>query len=227
MKSRVLILILGSFFCIFTGCEPVNLSYDSTGGKIYFFQFTDTAFMNKIIVSRADYWDDRNIDDLSKYMKDVGNNLGIPLYPKNIKGESLFGNESSVVGYSLGYCMNGEPYTLDDLVNSPKFIALKGEYYICYPFTSLEVYGQYIDAEWKDLYTINFEQIKLYSKYPYKKRYEIDEYTLTKLTQKSTFNFRQKKSKKITIDDVVETLNMLIETNRIDEYCYEIYIQNN
>ena len=57
--------------------------------------------------------------------------------------------------------------------------------------------------------------------------YEIDEYTLTKLTQKSTFNFRQKKSKKITIDDVVETLNMLIETNRIDEYCYEIYIQNN
>ena len=27
----------------------------------------------------------------------------------------------------------------------------------------------------------------------------------------------------ITIDDVVETLNRLIETNQIDEYCYEVW----
>ena len=176
--------------------------------------------MNKIIITDADYWHTSS----SKYVKNVGNDLVIPLYPKNIKGQPIFGPKSSSVGNELGYCMNGDFYTLDDLVNSTKFIPLEGGYYICYPFTALEAHGQYINAEWKDLYTTNFDRSKISSQYPYKKRYFIDEYTLAKLTKKSTFRFKRKNAEMITIDDVVETLNMLIKTDQIDEYCYEVYV---
>ena len=37
--------------------------------------------------------------------------------------------------------LDGCFYTVKDVVESPKFIALKGGYYICYPFMALEVRG--------------------------------------------------------------------------------------
>ena len=60
---------------------------------------------------------------------------------------------------------------------------------------------------------------KIYSKTPYAKRYVIHEEELVRLTKKSTMHFRGWKSDMITIEDVVEVLNHLIESNTIEDYC--------
>lgn len=197
--------------------HPDLVGRDSRGGEICFFQFNDTTFMNKIIVADAGDWDYE-----TKYVKKVGNKYAIPTYPRNLDGQPIFGEEASGALYELGY-MNGDFYTLEDLVNVPKFIPLKGGYYICFPFTALELHGHFIDAEWKDLYNIDFNQAKVIERSPYRKRYVIHERTLANLTDKSTAHFKRDNPDFITIEDVINTLNLLIETNRIAEYCYVVY----
>lgn len=231
MKKRPLniairIICLYAMILINAGCMFINrpryehpdlVGMDSRGGEICFFQFYDSTAMNKIIVADATEWESE-----TKYVKKVGKKYVIPTFPRNLEGQPIFGEQASGARVELGY-LNGDFYTLDDLVNSQKFIPLKGGYYICYPFTSLELYGHYIDAEWKDLHSIDFNQVKLIEHSPYGNRYVIHERTLANLTQKSTAHFKRDNAEVITIDDVVEILNMLIETNRITEYCYVTY----
>ena len=50
----------------------------------------------------------------------------------------------------------------------------------------------------------------------------ITERKLVELTKKSTMHFKGKSDEMITIDDVVEVLNEIIETNTIKEHCYGI-----
>ena len=57
---------------------------------------------------------------------------------------------------------------------------------------------------------------------PYIKRYVIHEDNLVKLTHKSTKHFHGLKRDEITIDDVVNVLNELIETGTIADYCFEV-----
>lgn len=232
-KKRLNITI--SIICLFamiltnSGCmflhrpryeHPDLVGVDSRGGEIYFFQFRDSTLMDKIIVTNAELWESET--DKSKYVKQVGDKYVIPIYPRNSEGQPLFGEQASGTWSDLGY-MNGDFYTLDDLVSGPKFIPLKGGYYICYPFTTLELAGRYIDAEWKDFYNIDFNQVETITLSPYRKRYVIHEKTLANLTKKSTAHFKRENTEVITIDDVVEILNTLIETNRIEEYCYVAY----
>ena len=120
--------------------------------------------------------------------------------------------------------LDGCFYTVKDVVESPKFIALKGGYYICYPFMSLEVRRGQINAKWAHCYTTDVRiDERSASHHVYKKCYQISEHILVHLTQKSTLHFPRENAEMITIDDVVETLNRLIETNQIDEYCYEVW----
>ncbi len=223
MKKYSFVLLLGAIACLFVGCaggsstHPDLIGEDPEGGKICFFQFRDTSYLNKIIV-----WKAIDVYAGSKYVKNLSSKYDIPLYPKHHEGQPIFGERASGTNYDFGY-LNGDFYALEELVNSPKFIALKGDYYICYPYTALEFNGHYIDAEWKDFYTTDFEKAEICTLFPYKKRYNISELILANLTQKSTEHFERENPEMITIDDVVETLNRLIETNSIDKYCYEIY----
>jgi hypothetical protein len=224
MKAKIVYIFLGMCSFLFTACNiggpythPDLVGKDPKGGKICFFQFKDTSYLNKIILWKADPG-----QPSSKYGKRLGNKYWMPLYPKNFEGEPVFGEIASGTDWDFMF-MEGEFYTIEDLVNSPKFIALKGGYYICYPFTSLELYGHYIDAEWKDFYKTDFYNAEICSHFPYKIRYNISERALANLTKKSTMHFKRENADMITIDDVVETLNKLIETNSIDKYCYQVY----
>lgn len=51
----------------------------------------------------------------------------------------------------------------------------------------------------------------------------ISEKDLVKLTGKSTLHFHGCSSKQITIEDVVEALNKIIEDGKVDKYCFGFY----
>ena len=231
MKKHPFILLLGVIACLFIGCNnrcdhhgghPDLLASNPDGGYINFFQFTDTAYMNNILVApgMADF------DYMFHYGKVLGGGKWwLPLFPKNHhEGQPIFG-ERTREGTNMDFdYLDGCFYTVKDVVESPKFIALKGGYYIFYPFMALEVRGHYINAKWEDYYTTDFRKVeKIPSHHVYKKCYQISEHILVHLTQKSTLHFPRENAEMITIDDVVETLNRLIETNQIDEYCYEVW----
>lgn len=225
MRKKNLFLLLSAVVCLFISCSgydfpphPDLAGKDPHGGYIRFFQFKDTSFMNKILVS---YYPE-NSPQFAEYGQKLGSKYWIPLYPKNIEGQPLFGERASGALQDFNY-INGDFYTIDELVNSPKFIPLKGGYYICYPFKALEDYGHYIDADWKDFYKIDFDTVKIIPGYHYKKYYQVSELILANLSHKSTMHFMRENAEMLTIDDVVEVLNRLIETDRIDNYCYSIY----
>lgn len=219
----LLMIIFINSGCIFGGehySHPDLVGSDPRGGYICFFQFRDTSYINKIIVKYEETWKLPYGYDTAKYVTRLGSKYVMPLYPKHVEGQPIFGEMGDGSLYNRGY-MYGEFYKLEDLIGSPKFIALKGGYYICYPFTCLESIGLYTNAEWKDLSTTDFDQVEVVSS-PYKIRYKISERTLAHLTKKSTKHFPKKDAEMITIDDIVSTLNMLIETNQIKTYCYRM-----
>lgn len=219
MKKCSLILLLGTIVCLLLSCEngrrhPDLIAGNPHGGSVYFFQFPDSTFMNKILV--------RGVPlpyQPSKYYIRKGR-FKFPCYPKNLEGQSLFGELAMGVNEEMDY-MYGDFYTLEDLVKSPKYIALKGGYYISYPFTTLAPGGTFINAEWEDLLTINLDTVEVYSKVGFFFN-GITERKLVELTKKSTMHFKGKSDEMITIDDVVEVLNEIIETNTIKEHCYGI-----
>ncbi len=217
--KRIYIVIAMLCAILFYGCRHPDVTgvvYDYGGGSIAFFQFTDTCLINKAILCKGSPmpW----MLDLG-YAYSWGEKFWIPLYPKNLKGQPLFG-ETGYLGTSSTFDFKiGEFYSIEDLVSSPKFIALKGGYYICYPFMAL-VGGTYMNVAWKDLLTMDIDTIEVYSTDPYTNGYAIHEDELVRLTKKSTMHFRGLKRDMITIDDVVETLNKLIETNTIEKHCY-------
>ena len=220
----ILMIVVMNSGCIFWGSHPSHpdlVGSDPRGGYICFFQFRDTSYINKIIVKYDETWKLPDEYDTAKYVTRVGSKYVIPLYPKHVEGQPIFGEIGDGSLYNIGY-MYGDFYELEDLIDSPKFIALKGGYYICYPFTCLESIGLYTNAEWKDLSTTDFDQVEVVSS-PYKLRYNINERTLAHLTKKSTKHFQKKDAEMITIDDIVSTLNMLIETDQIQTYCYKMY----
>ncbi len=230
MKKILYILLFGMIACLFVGCNshcnhgsghPDLLGCNNDGGYICFFQFEDTSYMNNILIASG--YDD--YEYIQRYGKVLGGGKWwLPLFPKNLEGQPMFGEETRG-GTNIDFdYLDGCFYTVEDVVESPKYIALKGNYYICYPFTALELCGRYINAEWNDFYTTDFRNVeKIPSHHIYKKRYHISEHALVHLTQKSTLHFPRENAEMITIDDVVETLNDLIETNRIDKFCYQVY----
>lgn len=217
MKTKLYILFLFAF-CVFISCSHPDLGgYHHGGGEVAFFQFTDTTLLNKIVLN---FHSPESFK--SKYFHAWGDRCWIPLYPKNLEGQPFFGEDQYLGTNHLLDWKVGDFYTLKDLVNTPKYIPLKDGYYICYPFTELVSSGCYINAEWKDLLTIDMDTIEVYTSMPYANRYVIHEDELVRLTNKSTMHFRGLRKDMITIDDIVLTLNKLIETNTIQDHCYAI-----
>lgn len=213
MKTKVFIIILWSIF--FSSCTHPDLAgFHHGGGEIAFFQFTDTNLINKAILCF-----DKEVPLRAEYVHSFGK-CWVPLYPKNLEEQPIFGKNGYLGTNHLLNWKIGAVYTLEDLVNSPKYIALKGGYYTCYPFVELESFGCYVNAEWNDLLTLDADTVKIYTSKPYAKRYVIHEEELVRLTKKSTMHFRGWSSDMITIEDVVDVLNKLIETNTIEEHCY-------
>ena len=114
---------------------------------------------------------------------------------------------------------------IHDLTKGRKYIALNDGFYICYPFALLEREGVYLDVNWEELLSVNFDTINVnpatYS--PYNKRYIISEKELAKLTGKSTLHFQQKSKEQVSIQDAIDIINKLIEHNKLDKHCTIMY----
>ena len=214
MKTKLCIIV--SFLVFLCSCQhPDLIGHSDGGGEIAFFQFTDSTLINKAVLS---FYPPSSFK--TDYVHSWGDECWIPLYPKNLDGQSLFGKNGYLGTNYLFNWMIGDVYTLEDLINTPKYIALKEGYYICYPFTELASFGCYVNVNWEDLPTVNIDDVEVYTTQPYLKRYVIHEDELVRLTKKSTMHFRGARKDMIMIEDVVEVLNKLIETNTIESHCY-------
>lgn len=214
MKTKASIIILG--IVLFASCTHPDLAgFHYGGGEIAFFQFTDTNLIKKAIICF-----DTPAPLKPEFVHSWGETCWVPLYPKNLEGQPIFGKDGYLGTNHLLDWKVGDIYTLEDLVKTPKYIALKGGYYTCYPFTELESFGCYVNAEWKDLPTLDADTLEIYTSTPYTKRYVIHEDELVRLTKKSTMHFNGWKRDMITIEDVIMVLNKLIETNTIEEHCF-------
>ena len=214
MKTKISIIVFGVI--LFSHCTHSDLvDFHHGGGEIAFFQFTDTNLIDKAVMCF-----DTPAPLKAEYMHSLGETCWIPLYPKNLDGQPIFGKDGYLGTNHLFNWKIGDIYTLEDLVNTPKYIALKGGYYICYPFTELESFGCYTNVKWEDILTFDVDTIEIYTSTPYAKRYVIHEDELVRLTKKSTMHFNGWKRDMITIEDVVDVLNHLIETNTIEDHCF-------
>ena len=214
MKTRLcFILSLTVFLC---SCQhPDLVGNHHGGGEIAFFQFTDSTLIDKAVLSFYP-----PLSFKTDYVHSWGETCWVPLYPKNLEGQPIFGKDGYLGTNHLLNWKIGDVYTLEDLINTPKYIALKDGYYICYPFTELVSFGCYVNVDWKDLLTTNMDNVEVCTTQPSLKRYVIHEDELVRLTKKSTMHFKGVKKDMIVIDDVVEVLNKLIETNTIEDHCH-------
>ena len=146
----------------------------------------------------------------------------IPIYPKLYENAPLF-TEMDMSGQNP-YGFVGTSYDVCELATQPKFIALKGGYYMAYPYTRLIEYVDFLDINWEQLCDVDLDTIPLLPDNqhpfdaPYKEVYNIYESTIAKLAHKSTIRFRKRNKEEVTIEDAVEVINRLIEEGKLEEY---------
>ena len=130
--KRLYIILLMCIGTLLSSCEHPDLNPHTKahpdGGSIAFFQFTDTTLMQKVMVQES-Y---ELMLKKESYSFDYDEPFYIPLYPKNLKGSPLFGaDERGIHWYYQFEYISGDFYSVEDLVETPKFIALNDGYYIC------------------------------------------------------------------------------------------------
>ncbi len=205
----VVLMIVSAVACV--SCKhPDLISGPPWGGSIYIFQFQDESFLNKILVHHPQ----------SLYPNDYysyGEKFAIPLYPKISPNTPIFGETTTT------QCTNyiiGENYTIEELLSAEqRYISLNDGYYMCYPFACIENGAQFIDVEWKDFYAVNPDTAYIYDAVsPYKNRFSLKEEDLVHLTGKSTVHFHSCTKKQMTIEDVVDAINTLIDKRELKKY---------
>lgn len=212
MKRFILFIMLCVALC--TSCKHKDLiANDPSGGTIYFFQLQDDSFLNKVLV---------NTSGVIGHHYVYGTKYKISLCPKITPETPIFGEGVSNANTSY---LIGEDYTIDELVSADsRFVALKDGYYLCYPYACIEQYAQFLDVEWREFYSVDPDTVHIYdATTPYRKRFCIKEKALVKLTGKSTLHFQGRSKEQITIEDVIQALNTIIENGEIEKYCHSTY----
>lgn len=155
----------------------------------------------------------------------------IPIYPKLYENAPLFTKMDDRGDNPYGFV--GTSYDICELATQPKFIALKGGYYMAYPYNRLIEYVDCLDINWEQLCDVDLDTIPLLPNNqhpfdaPYKEVYNIQESTIAKLAHKSTIRFRKRNKEEVTIEDAVEVINRLIEEGKLEEYgCGRNYYPN-
>ena len=113
MKTKLCIIV--SFLVFLCSCQhPDLIGHSDGGGEIAFFQFTDSTLINKAVLS---FYPPSSFK--TDYVHSWGDECWIPLYPKNLDGQPLFGkNDYLGTNYLINW-MIGDVYTLEDLINTP------------------------------------------------------------------------------------------------------------
>lgn len=221
MKNRNLFymgmsLLLSIGMCVSCGGEAAT----PTEQSIEIFLPADSAILQKVrvrIISSSDsiYQDEiRGCYFTKKYC--------IPIYPKLYENAPLFTKMDDRGDNPYGFV--GTSYDVCELATQPKFIALKGGYYMAYPYTRLIEYVDFLDINWEQLCDVDLDTIPLLPDNqhpfdaPYKEVYNIHESTIAKLAHKSTIRFRKRNKEEVTIEDAVEVINRLIEEGNLEKY---------
>ena len=106
MKAKIVYIFLGIFSFLVTACDtggsyhhPDDMGSGSWDGSICFFQFSDTSYMSKIMLSK---YSNEDYEFIFKYGKKLSRNYWILLYPKNLEGQPIFG-ETTRGGTSIDF----------------------------------------------------------------------------------------------------------------------------
>lgn len=225
---------LGAFtlfaLCVFTGCDNLIDGGNPDGHSIGIFRFTDTAYLQKIVAIPIPTGSDSTavVGELSRYCRRCGDYY-IPTFPRLRAENPLFICTDQLVENGTAYSeVVGDKYELCELATASKYIPLKNGFYICYPYISFRESTPHIflNADWRDICTIDFDTVQPLNRkqdFPYTPVYgtcyTISERKLVKLTGKSTVHFKGRDKQEITIADVVDLFNRLLEEETIDKYC--------
>lgn len=168
---------------------------------VIIFQLNDTIVLHKVAVVPT------NNTDSNKY--------SIPTYPKLDRNAPFFTETSST-----HWRFKGSYYDKCELATEPKYIALKDGYYMAYPYVELCGLTTFLDVDWLDLCNVDLDTIPVmhFEENVFKNVCNIEEATVAKLTKKSTIRHSKRNKEQVTIDDVVDLLNKLIEEDQLEDY---------
>ena len=112
MKTKASIIILG--IVLFASCTHPDLAgFHYGGGEIAFFQFTDTNLIKKAIICF-----DTPAPLKPEFVHSWGETCWVPLYPKNLEGQPIFGKDGYLGTNHLLNWKVGDIYTLEDIIKS-------------------------------------------------------------------------------------------------------------
>ena len=190
--NKYLIFFVIFFLTTFTfsSCEKKYSHADGCPSAAYFIKFTHEEYKNHIIC----------IDDHLR-PKTIFN------YPRREPNKPYFYNfrRDNVSAQTFDLC---------NLADDNKYIELHGGYYIAYPYTSLIAANCVLEAQWRDICTIDLNQATVLSDTVFSEMWSLTYYQISNLVDI--------KVSKITIEDIVNLFNKIIDTNNIDKYCIKV-----
>lgn len=214
MKNKIIILfvmILCLSACfVFLRCT-IPFGFTAYPPKmIRIFKFVNDDYKNKILILLSEDIVDYPFKEKFFIPLNEGSERFIPVYPRIKKDRLPFSYSDEDEFLSDIY----EQYDICELSNNLPFIELHDGWCMFYPYR-WDIYGWpnlAIDAEWEDICNpnINLDSVEIlgwsYS-VPY---YSIWVSTISKL--------QKKKMEKLTIEDVIQCLNKIIDEGKLDKY---------
>ena len=200
MKIRF--LFLAALAAFFSACDTPAL-LESKHNSIYIFKYCDENSKDFIITT---------LDSLSS--KEYYYTNGVVNCPKLKKEEPYFkfmDNE----GMTADQYRQKYSFDICELATEEKVIALHGNYYIYYPYVNIALNSDanvIRDGKWKDICNGNplDLSIRCEGKAIYSEIRTIEGFSLDKITHK--------KRSEMTIDDIVNGLNKIIDEGKLDKY---------
>lgn len=138
---------------------------------------------------------------------------GVYNYPKRYRNEPYFGAER--------WSQNPEKYTYNicELATAEKLLYLHGNYHAYFPYTNINAYelDEVRIGKWEDICDINPLNlpIKGSANGLYKEIWHFDIRSLEKITGKSR--------KEMTIEDMEDAINEVIDKNELGKYSTKVY----
>ena len=203
MKKELLFLcVVAMLFC---SCDTIQLLED-VKYSFFIFRYADVANKDLIITSSQELKSEQD-----PYGLGVIN--GIYNYPKRYRNEPYFGKERRA--------KNIEKYTYDicELATEEKVLALHDGYFTYFPYTNINNNGDDVirDGKWENICDGNPLELpelgKASSLYKEVRLFKIR--PLEKITGKSR--------KEMTIEDIEEAINKLIDKGQLDKYSTKVY----
>ena len=198
MKTKLL-LFLALVSISFVSCDSTR-KLESVRDTFIIFRYVDESYKDLIITV-----DDGTLED--------GYINGIRTYPKFRKEEPFYrpqaqNKEEYLEKYSFDIC---------ELATEPKVIALHDHYYLYYPYVGIRGNGEHVsvrDGKWEDICNVNPLELPILcdAESIYSEWRGFEGLVLDKLTKK--------KRDKMTIDDIVNAINKVIDEGKLDKYSH-------